>query len=146
MKKIEKRKAKRMNKTSNDSLTEDGNDCWFFIHEKAVCANCEVEFIKQRHKHVQYHELFHDTCTKCVQTCSSCGCENGYMKNNTLLSYKSCDSCNKESCMSCGVTISCDTCGLCLCEQCIEEGKIDIEICKKLKRKMKLLKMYKNSK
>ena len=90
------------------------------IIEKKQCANCDCVFLQQKMHHVQYRDMFYDTCNCCVQTCSLCGDDVGYLRNENLISNKTCDLCGKEPCKSCGVTIYCDSCEYCCCEACMK--------------------------
>lgn len=133
-------KENKDNPEKDTTFPDDEEDESFYDYKK--CANCEIKFWQIKNVHVPFKELFHDTCIKCIQTCSVCGGEIGYVKDEHLLSHKACDTCSKEPCISCGVTIYCEVCGICCCEDCIENNENEM-ICAKMIEKKKKLKEYK---
>ena len=106
------------------------------------CDNCQKKFW-QRKECNKYALFFHDLCIDCLQTCSECGGEMGYLKNENFFSQKPCDFCDKEPCGSCGMTFFCEDCGVCYCEDCIEKEKSEC-VCNKIKKRMKKLRKIKS--
>ena len=111
------------------------------ITNKKRCSNCRVVFFQHKDVRCQYDSLFHSTCLECNQTCSFCGQECGYSKKSDLVSSSECDSCGKESCMSCGININCNECGGCYCEVCFEENNCCN--CRSLGEKFKFVARFK---
>lgn len=89
------------------------------------CANCRVLFVQSKDVYKPYKKLFYDTCNECIQTCTACGFESGYLKKqNGILSGNPCDECQKEGCRHCGVILNCRDCNSSYCESCIDDGKV----------------------
>ena len=112
------------------------------VREKTrKCKNCDKSYEWEDGTYRPYDSLFEHTCPDCTQTCSLCGGENGYAKPTHLLTQNACSLCCKEPCMSCGLTIFCDECGLTCCEDCIDDGKC--ESCETVQVKIELVNGFK---
>lgn len=130
-------KANGNNLEKDTTKQHDDNESFL---EYKKCANCEVGFWQNKTIHdLTFKDLFHDTCIECLQTCSTCGGEIGYLKEENLLSNKPCAVCNKEPCMTCGVTFYCELCDVCCCEDCIDDNESEM-ICAKMIEKKQTLK------
>lgn len=105
------------------------------------CCNCGSKFFQHKDFYRQYHLLFHPTCPSCIQTCTQCGGESGYPKDSDLVSSLSCHICEKETCMSCGINVHCQSCNIVACETCIEDN--NALVCPKLKYIMKFSQRFK---
>ena len=107
------------------------------VVSKRQCANCKTTYIWDENNHRQYDMLFHHTCKNCTQSCSYCRCEIGYCIESCFITAKECDICEKQPCLSCGITVFCEFCEVTCCMDCIEDEKEGV--CDYIKEKKKFL-------
>ena len=68
----------------------------------------------------RYPTLFYKVCNECVPSCSLCGGDSGWLKCS-IITGDACNTCDRDYCKSCGINITCKTCGATACENCIED-------------------------
>ena len=95
-----------------------------------ICDNCGKKFKEDQEVNLMdpYKTLFYNTCVECTPTCSYCGQDSGYAENE-FISNETCGVCDKDSCRSCGINITCYSCGYTACENCIEEKMHSEGVC-----------------
>ena len=111
--------------------------------ELNICDNCGKGFVDDEEVNLmeRFSGLYYKTCSECIPTCHYCGQDSGYAKNE-YVSSMSCDVCDKDSCRSCGITVTCYGCGKTACETCIEEESGREEVCKCMIYILELLKKW----
>ena len=123
----------------NDSMSslesQNENDDDNYLTEKN-CENCKCKYYQHKNEVRRFDKLFHSTCPECTQHCSSCGQEVGYVKYGKLISTNECSFCQKETCMSCGVNVTCSRCGITCCEECF---RAEEHVCMRLKKKFEVI-------
>ena len=86
-----------------------------------TCALCMKRFESDNEVNLmdRHPALFYKVCVDCVPECRLCGQDMGWAKSEWV-SSEQCDICERDSCKSCGINITCYACGKTACEECIE--------------------------
>ena len=86
-----------------------------------TCVVCLKRFESEDEVNLmdRHPALFYKVCIDCVPECGLCGQDMGWSKSEWV-SSEQCHSCERDSCKSCGINVTCYACGKTACEDCIE--------------------------
>ena len=106
------------------------------VGKERRCDLCLKAFSQDilRDQNDLYRHLFYTLCIECINTCYQCGQDSGFPRHKSTL-VGDCHICEKPSCRSCGVNITCSCgCEQTACQDCIQEDQTCVQLKEKLTR------------